>query len=67
MTMEAQDLSSHPSLHPEPMTIKASPDEQAVKEFQAKLAEDLKQKVGNALKDKVDDEAKGGLFKDIFK
>ena len=67
MTVEAQDLSSHPSLHPEPMTIKASPDEQAVKEFQAKLAEDLKQKAGDALRGKVDDEAKGGLIKDIFK
>jgi len=67
MTVEAQDLSSHPSLHPEPMTIKASPDEEAVKEFQAKLAGDLKQKAGDALKDKVGDKAKGDLIKDILK
>ena len=67
MTVEAQDLSSHPSLHPEPMSIKASPDEQAVKDFQAKLAGGLKQKAGDALKEKIGDEDKGGLIKSIFK
>ena len=67
MTVEAQDLSSHPSLHPEPMTIKASPDEQAVKEFQAKLTGYLKEKAGDALKSKLDDKNTGDLIKNIFK
>ena len=49
------------------MTIKASPDEQAVKEFQAKLASDLQQKAADALKDKVAEEAKGGLLENLFK
>ena len=67
MTVEGRDLSSHPSLHPEPMVIKASPDEQAVKEFQAKLEGALEKKVGEALKDKIGEDGEKNLIKDIFK
>lgn len=35
-TLEGKDLSSHPSLHPEKMTLSARPDDEALKEFLAK-------------------------------
>lgn len=53
--IEGRNLSSHPSLHPEPMELKAVPDEDALKEFlqkkvDVKPLEDLKKKVPDPLK-----------------
>ena len=67
MTVEARDMSSHPSLYPETMTIEATPDEQAVKEFMAKGAGAVQKEISKALKDKASEGAKDGLLKDIFK
>ena len=67
MTVQAQNLSSKPSLHPEPMEIRAAPDERAVKEFQAKLGQALKDKMGEALNDKLGDDDTENLIKDLFK
>ena len=49
------------------MEIKASPDERAVKEFQAKLGQALKDKMGEALNDKLGGDDKGSLIRDLFK
>jgi len=56
--IEGRNLSSHPSLHPEPMELKAVPDEDALKAFlegkmDLKVPKDLKD-----LKDKVPDPLK---------
>jgi len=60
LTAEGKNLSSHPSLYPEEIELRAYPDEDALKAFLAKaLTGDAKTNIEEKLKDNLLD----GLFK----